>query len=121
MRPILCCLALALACACSKSTDTYASGKSAPPATSTKTPPPPVATDTGTDPADIELAARIRKALVDDSRLSTLGKNVVVVVKVGDVTLRGKVPSAEERSHIYDLASAVSGVNSVDNQLEVQP
>jgi hypothetical protein len=102
-----------------------------PPANKPLTPPsdmppaapitPPVATDTGNDPAEIELAANVRKALVGDSSLSTRGKNVVVVVKGGDVTLRGKVPSAEESTRIYDLASSVTGVNNVVNQLEVQP
>jgi osmotically-inducible protein OsmY len=82
---------------------------------------PPDATDTGTDPADIELAAKVRKALVGDSSLTTLGKNAVVIVKAGDVTLRGKVNSAEEKTRVYDLTSAVAGVVSVDNQLEIQP
>jgi len=136
MKPIFCCLALVLVCACSKTTDTYAAEKEKPakppvtqptaPVSKPVTPPAkppaaaPVATDTSNDPADIELVARLRKVLVDDSALSVAAKNVVIVVKAGEVTLRGQVPTEAEKTRVYELATAVAGVG-VENQIEVKP
>jgi osmotically-inducible protein OsmY len=122
MKPLICCLALALACACSKNDGTYAAGKTesskAPPSTM---PAHPNATDTSNDKMDVDLQSRIRKAIVDDSTLSTAAKNVVVVVKSGAVTIRGTVPTVEEKSRIATLATGVAGVTNVDNQIEVKP
>jgi osmotically-inducible protein OsmY len=126
MKPFICCLALALACACSKNTDTYAAGKPSKPMTTTSRPADsipahPNATDTSNDKADIELQARVRKAIVDDSTLSTAAKNVVIVVKGAAVTIRGTVPTADEKTRIATLATNVAGVTNVDNQIEVKP
>lgn len=127
MKPIFCCLALALACACSKNNDTYASN-STPPASSTSKSAPastmpahPNATDTSNDKSDIDLQARVRKAIVDDTTLSTAAKNAVIVVKNAAVTLRGTVPTADEKTRITTLATNVAGVTNVDNQIEVKP
>jgi len=147
MKPFICCLALALACACSKNSDTYAAGKSSESMTTTsqaptsKTPHPsntpapsanspmpsdsmpahPNATDTSNEKADIELQARVRKEIVDDSTLSVAAKNVVIVVKGAAVTIRGTVPTADEKTRIATLATNVAGVTNVDNQIEVNP
>jgi len=125
MKPFICCLALALACACSKNTDTYAangtSGTKSSSASTTTIPAHPNATDTSNDKADIDLQARVRKVIVDDSTLSTAAKNVVLVVKSATVTLRGTVPTADEKTRITTLATNVAGVTNVDNQIEVKP
>jgi osmotically-inducible protein OsmY len=123
MKPIFCCLALALVCACSKSNDTYASPSttSTKPANTTSIPAHPNATNTSNEKSDIDLQARVRKAIVDDSTLSTAAKNVVIVVKNAAVTLRGTVPTADEKTRITTLATNVAGVTNVDNQIEVKP
>ena len=136
MKPFISLLALALVCACSKNNDTYAAGKpssstkaphveapaSNTAATSTKTMPAhPNATDTSNTKADVDLQALVRKSIVGDDSLSTSAKNVVIVVKSGDVTLRGTVPTADEKTRIGTLATNVAGVTNVDNQIEVKP
>lgn len=135
MKPLISLLALVLVCACSKGSDTYASEKPAQSTTTstakttpTSAPAPgknipahPNATDTSNDKADIDLQALVRKTIVDDSTLSTSAKNVVIVVKGGAVTLRGTVPTADEKTRVTTLATNVAGVSNVDNQIEVKP
>jgi osmotically-inducible protein OsmY len=137
MKSLIPLLTLALVCGCSKDSDTYAAGKPAQPMTTPAAknspaspasspakatmPAHPNATDTSNDKADIDLQALVRKTIVDDSTLSTAGKNVVIVVKGGAVTLRGTVPTADEKTRIASLATDVAGVSNVDNQIEVKP
>ncbi len=65
----------------------------------------------------LALQARIRSALraVDATR----EVNVMIESVEGNVTLRGIVVSAGERTAAEQVAAGVSGVNSVDNQLRV--
>lgn len=77
------------------------------------------ATDQGTSDADIEMTAKIRRAIVDDDGLSTLAQNVTIVTRDGKVTLSGEVRSMEEKSAVAAKAQTVAGV-SVDNQLTVK-
>jgi hyperosmotically inducible protein len=77
--------------------------------------------DQSNDARDIEITANIRKAVVDDSALSTNAKNVkIITTKGGVVTLRGVVHSQAEKDSIEAKAKAVAGVQSVTNQLEVK-
>jgi hypothetical protein len=59
-----------------------------------------------------------RGVLAQDD-LSTTAKNVKVITEDGVVTLRGPVNSAQEKSEVAQLARQVSGVKTVDNQLEI--
>lgn len=70
--------------------------------------------------ADRELARKIRKAIVDDKNLSTYAHNVKVIVRDGEVTLKGPVKSDEERAAIESKASSVAGAGKVQNQLTVK-
>jgi hyperosmotically inducible periplasmic protein len=72
----------------------------------------------GNNRADIEVTARIRSAIVGNDYLSTNAKNVKIITRDGQVTLRGPVNSEEERRIISDLASEAAP-GRVDNQLEV--
>lgn len=77
--------------------------------------------DQSEDAADIKVAAEIRRAVMDDKGLSTNAHNAKIITsKGGAVTLRGVVDSAAEKDSIEAKAKAVSGVSSVDNQLEVK-
>ncbi len=76
------------------------------------------ATDQGTSDADIEMTAKIRRAIVDDDNLSTLAQNVTIVTRDGQVTLRGEVRSMQEKAAVAAKAQTVAGV-AVDNQLTV--
>jgi osmotically-inducible protein OsmY len=69
--------------------------------------------------ADLNLAAKIRQAIVKDHRLSTTAKNIKVITDNGKVTLRGPVNSSSEKTLIASKASALAGASNVDNQLDV--
>ncbi|MBE1161572.1 BON domain-containing protein [Dyella acidiphila] len=72
------------------------------------------------DKTDIKLAAAVRRAIVKDKSLSTLAHNVKIVAADGTVTLRGPVKSEDEKSRVETAVKDVSGVNSVDNELDVK-
>ena len=69
---------------------------------------------------DVELAAAVRKAIVEDESLSTLAHNVKVVTQGGAVTLRGPVQNEEEKRQVGQLARLTPGVTNVDNQLDIK-
>jgi len=69
--------------------------------------------------ADIEVAANVRSAIVDDKSLSMKAHNVKLVASSGVVVLRGPVTSADEKARVAKIVRAVAGVNRVDNQLEI--
>jgi hyperosmotically inducible periplasmic protein len=78
----------------------------------------PTAEQTSESKPDVDLGAKVRKAIVDDKSLSTTAQNCKVVVKDGAVTLTGVVTSTDERDRIASLASS-SGAATVVNQLEI--
>jgi hypothetical protein len=75
--------------------------------------------DQGGSEADRRVTQQIRKSVMDDAKLSTMGKNVKIVTEEGVVTLRGPVKNAQEKTAIGAMAQKVDGVKRVDNQLEV--
>jgi hyperosmotically inducible protein len=77
-------------------------------------------TDQSNDKADIRLAAAVRRAIENDKSLSTSAHNVKLIANGGVVTLRGPVASDEEKQKVAQIAGAVEGVKSVDNNLDVQ-
>jgi hyperosmotically inducible periplasmic protein len=68
---------------------------------------------------DRELTQRIRKAVVGEDSLSFSAKNVKIITRDGQVTLRGSVKSDAERTTIERLAKEAAGPGRVVNQLEV--
>lgn len=76
--------------------------------------------DQGNGEADLKLTQLIRKAVMDDDRLSFTAKNVKVITKDGKVTLRGPVKTAEERAAIEADARKAAGTAPIDNQIEVK-
>jgi hypothetical protein len=75
--------------------------------------------DQGGSEADRRVTQQIRKAVVDDSALSTAAHNVKIITNEGVVTLRGPVKTSQEKSQIAAIAQRVDGVKRVDNQLEI--
>ena len=73
------------------------------------------------NPADRDLAKRIRSAITDDKSLSTYAHNIKIIAQDGKVTLKGPVRSEEEKSAIETKATEVAGAGNVINQLEVAP
>jgi len=69
---------------------------------------------------DIRLAAAVRKAIVADDALSTMGQNVKFIATKGIVTLRGPVKDDAEKARIEALVRGVAGVSHVENQLDIK-
>lgn len=68
---------------------------------------------------DRELTQNIRKAVMGEDSLSFTAKNVKIITREGQVTLRGSVKSNDERSTIERLATQAAGPGKVTNELEV--
>ena len=81
----------------------------------TKTP-----VDQSNTPEDLKITQAIRQAVVKDKALTMTAKNVKIITAGGQVTLRGPVNSAEEKTKIEKLAKTAAGEAKVDNQLEVK-
>ena len=77
-------------------------------------------TDQPNNRADLELASAVRKAIEDDSSLSTLAHNVKLVASGGVVSLRGPVANPGEKARVHDIARRVAGVKRVDDQLDIK-
>ncbi len=76
--------------------------------------------DQKNDQPDIDLTASIRRSLVADRDLSMNAKNVKIISRNGNVTLRGVVESDAEKARIEDEATRIAGVLNVDNDLDVR-
>jgi osmotically-inducible protein OsmY len=78
------------------------------------------AADQSNEKLDLEVTQRIRQALVAHDGLSMAAQNVIVVTTPGMVTLRGPVPSNEERLAITAIAREFAGDRYVSDQLGVE-
>jgi hyperosmotically inducible protein len=76
--------------------------------------------DQGNTEEDIQITSSIRKSIVADKALSTNARNIKIISSSGNVTLRGPVKSEHEKSKIEAYAKMASGVDRVDNMLEVE-
>jgi len=79
----------------------------------------PTPVDQPNNKVDVQLAANVRQAIVNDRSLSMSAHNVKLVAASGVVTLRGPVATTQERTRVGELATHVAGVTRVDNQLDV--
>jgi len=81
----------------------------------------PTADQQKMNPADRAITQKIRKAIHQDTSLSTYAHNVKIITQDGKVTLRGPVRSEEEKTNIEAKAAAVAGEGNVTDQLEIAP
>jgi hyperosmotically inducible protein len=81
----------------------------------------PTADQQKMNPADRTLTQKIRKAIHDDTTLSTYAHNIKIISQDGKVTLRGPVRSEDEKNNIEAKAVAVAGQGNVTDQLEIAP
>ena len=81
----------------------------------------PTADQQKMNPADRALTQKIRKAIHEDTTLSTYAHNIKIISQDGKVTLRGPVRSEEEKNNIEAKAVAVAGQGNVTDQLEIAP
>lgn len=75
--------------------------------------------DQGSEPEDVAITSRIRKAVMETEGLSVNAQNVKIITLNGLVTLRGPVNSEEERRIVGEIAAAVVKPADVVNQLDV--
>jgi hyperosmotically inducible periplasmic protein len=80
----------------------------------------PTADQAKNNKTDLQLMQDIRKAVMDDSALSTNAHNVKIIAKNGKVTLKGPVNSEEEKQNIEKKAAEVAGAGNVTNQIGVK-
>lgn len=78
------------------------------------------ATDQSNQEADVDLTAKIRRAITDDSGLSTNARNIKIITVGGKVTLRGPVDSEAERKKVEEIAKQAAGSATVTNEIEVK-
>jgi hyperosmotically inducible periplasmic protein len=71
--------------------------------------------------SDVEITQKIRKAIVDDSTLSTYAHNVKIITTTGKVTLKGPVRSDAEKTAIETKAREVAGSANVTSQITIAP
>ena len=81
----------------------------------------PTADQQKMNPADRAITQKIRKAIHEDSSLSTYAHNIKIITQDGKVTLRGPVRSGDEKSNLEAKAVSVAGQDNVTDQLEVAP
>ena len=70
--------------------------------------------------SDIDLAAKIRRAVMDHDGLSMDGKNIKILTVNNAVTLRGPVKDISERAAIEQTVRLAAGSATVDNQLDIK-
>jgi len=80
----------------------------------------PTADDQSQSKDEIDTAAKIRRAVVDDKSLSTNAHNVKIIAKDGEVTLRGPVDSEAEKEALVAKAKEVAGDDRVVDELELK-
>jgi osmotically-inducible protein OsmY len=78
------------------------------------------ADDQSNDPRDIEITRKIRQKLMEDERISTYGKNVKVITRKGEITLKGPVKTKLEKALIETHATKVAGFKHVNSELSIK-
>jgi hypothetical protein len=78
-------------------------------------------TEQGNNQKDLDIAAEIRKKILQNKEISLNGQNVKTPTLGGKVTLRGPVASEAERKLIEQIAKDVAGADNVTSELEVAP
>ena len=68
---------------------------------------------------DINITKDLRKSIMKQD-FSTDAKNIKIITRNGEVTLRGPVKSVTEKDAIAKLAKAVPGIKTLNNELEVK-
>jgi hypothetical protein len=76
--------------------------------------------DQSNSSADLKITQAIRQALMKDGELSMTAKNIKIITTNGQVTLRGPVKNAQEKSKIDHLARSAASGAKIKDQLEVK-
>ena len=71
-------------------------------------------------PADVEMTRQIRRDLMSNKNLSTAAKNVKILTRDGQVTVKGAVASAQDRERVMDAANFRAGHENVVDEMTVK-
>ncbi len=74
----------------------------------------------GTSSSDRTTTQRIRRAILNDDSLSYTAKNIEITTRDGNISLRGKVLSEQERWEIERIPRGYAGSGKVDNYLDIK-
>lgn len=77
------------------------------------------AQDQSNDKADVEVARKIRREITKANGLSLYAKNVKIIVRENDVTLKGPVKTQVEKARIVKIATMIAPEHRLHNQLVV--
>lgn len=77
------------------------------------------AQDQSNKKADVEITRKIRSQITKTRNLSLYAKNVKIIVRDADVTLKGPVNSLAEKAKIVEIATTIAPNHRVHNQLVV--
>lgn len=77
------------------------------------------AQDQSNKKADVEITRKIRSQITKDSSLSLYAKNVKIIVRNQDVTLKGPVNTKVEKAKIMKIATSIAPNHRVHNELVV--
>jgi hyperosmotically inducible periplasmic protein len=89
--------------------------------TSKNAEPGPTADQQANAKRDVELSAKIRRAVVSDKALSMAAHNIKIITISGVVTLKGPVRSLDEKKAVAEKASQIVGAGNVRDELSVAP
>jgi osmotically-inducible protein OsmY len=70
--------------------------------------------------ADLRITQAIRRGLMNDRDLSSDAKNIKVITANGEVTLRGPVNSAQEKTKVEQIAKSAAGGAQIVDQLDIK-
>src|SRR5690242_11710805 len=76
--------------------------------------------DQSNSSADLKVTQAIRQALMKDGELSMTAKNIKIITANGQVTLRGPVNNAQEKTKIDQIARSAGGGAKIIDQLDVK-
>ena len=76
--------------------------------------------DQSNNSANLKTTQAIRQALMKDSELSTTAKNIKIITANGQVTLRGPVKTAQEKTKVDQIAKSTAGGAQIDDQVDVK-
>ena len=70
--------------------------------------------------ADLQITQAIRRGLMKDDNLSSDAKNIKVITANGQVTLRGPVNNAREKTKVEQIAKSAASDAQIVDQLDVK-
>lgn len=78
------------------------------------------AQDQSNEQADVEMTRKIRQEITSEKSLSFYAKNVKIIVRDEDVTLKGPVHSKAEKAKLVEIATTVAPNYRLHNEIVVK-